>query len=78
MNKIIIAAAVGGALAVGALVGPGTASADTASNSASEGQVGSGGSFLPAYLAMLQGKQPQDDSCSPRDLHDLLVPCDKP
>lgn len=36
-----------------------------------------GGDFLPAYLAMLQGKQPfPHDTCQVHDLHDLLIPCD--
>lgn len=35
--------------------------------------------FLPAYLAILQGKpSPNDEACQPRDLHELLMPCDQP
>src|SRR5579875_2075947 len=41
-------------------------------------QPGSGGDFLPAYIQQLQGKQPfPKDRCpDPKDLHDLLIPCD--
>lgn len=36
--------------------------------------------FLPAYLEMLQGKQsfPADHCHSPRNLQELLIPCDVP
>ena len=35
--------------------------------------------FLPAYLEMLQGKQPfPQDSCQPHDLQTFLIPCDQP
>lgn len=36
--------------------------------------------FLPAYLEMLQGRQPfpQNDACAqPRNLQELLIPCDQ-
>jgi hypothetical protein len=38
-----------------------------------------GGNFLPAYLGMLQGKQPTpSNTCpSPKTAEQLLVPCDE-
>jgi hypothetical protein len=34
--------------------------------------------FLPAYLEMLQGRRPfpQDTCAQPRNLQELLIPCD--
>lgn len=41
--------------------------------------VQAGEPFLPAYLAMLQGKRPwpQNPCGEPHDLASLLIPCDK-
>jgi hypothetical protein len=38
-----------------------------------------GGNFLPAYLGMLQGKQPPpSNTCPPpKTVEQLLVPCDE-
>jgi hypothetical protein len=38
-----------------------------------------GGTFLPAYLGMLQGKQPPpSNTCPPqKTVEQLLVPCDE-
>jgi nitrous oxide reductase accessory protein NosL len=70
MKKIIIAILA----AVLLLAGCGT------SHAATPPPTTTGGNFLPAYLGMLQGKQPfpHDNSCySPGDLRQLLVPCDE-
>jgi hypothetical protein len=42
-------------------------------------QPSGGQPFLPAYEEMLRtGQWPQDTSCQPTTLQELLIPCDQP
>lgn len=33
--------------------------------------------FIPSYIDIITGVQTSDDACHPKNLHDLLLPCDK-
>jgi hypothetical protein len=35
-----------------------------------------GGNFWPVYLQIIQGNGPPDTACHPKDLYELLMPCE--
>ena len=76
--KRLISGGIAAAAVTGTLLFAAPASAPAHSGTTPSTPTPGGGTFLPAYLAMLQGKQFPKDRCYPRDLHDLLIPCDKP
>ncbi len=85
MKKVLAAAGIGAAVLALTLSGCAVGeAADSPSNLQQEldhkaDHMKENNDFLPAYLATLQGKQPfPKDRCYPRDLHDLLIPCDQP